>query len=186
MEIDVCLDPRTHDSFDSTVSRSHKHKSSICRRFVFAVVHLTHQKLNPTELDTRLNPPTPLQLCFAMRRSIDSSIIDNYGDLSGARILSYDLLLCRKNPATDTHLKTQDLTWSLVLSVPGPHIPQLLSSLSFMTTQGGGDELLGLLLDSTGLSKSDCILYVDVIGVYRTLFELPLDHFVEKKPLKAD
>ncbi|KAF5402763.1 hypothetical protein PHET_03821 [Paragonimus heterotremus] len=156
---------------DPIISLSRRQKQIIRRRFVHAHIQLSSTKHAMDTVISRMNVPTTVQLCFAIRQGIDNTIMESFGDLSGAPIRCYDLLLCRQ----DQVVSRESLTWTFVLSIPDSYVPQILTALSFVSSTLGGAELLHLLVESTSLNRDDFSLFVDVLGVYPTMFDLPLD-----------
>ncbi|KAF6773144.1 hypothetical protein AHF37_07503 [Paragonimus kellicotti] len=146
------------DISDSIISLSRRQKQIIRRRFVHARLQLSSTKHAMDTVISRMN-------------GIDNTIVESFGDLSGAPIRCYDLLLCRQ----DKVVSRESLTWTFVLSIPDSYVPQILTVLNFVSSTLGGAELLQLLVDSTSLDKNDFSLFVDVLGVYPTVFDLPLD-----------
>ncbi|CAH8482934.1 unnamed protein product [Schistosoma rodhaini] len=131
---------------------------------------------------------TSTELCFAIRRAIDTTIKDLFGEFSGLPILNYDLLFCRRemndndNNDDDSHASRHQLTnstnapsisWSILLAVPYTNVEKIIAALSFMTNELGGLELINKLFESIHLNNDSLKFYVDVISVSDSLFNLP-------------
>ncbi|CAH8570442.1 unnamed protein product [Dicrocoelium dendriticum] len=147
------------------------------RHFILARIHLQNSSQTTVELSQRLQYPTSLRLCFAFRRAIDKVLLDCFGDISGSTALQYDMLLCRED-CVESDSCIDFLSWSLVLSTLAMDLNKLLCALSFVGISFGGGELLPTLFDLAGYSRTHFIMYIDVLGVYDTLFEVPFEHSI--------
>ncbi|CAH8446905.1 unnamed protein product [Schistosoma rodhaini] len=129
---------------------------------------------------------TSTELCFAIRRAIDTTIKDLFGEFSGLPILNYDLLFCRRetndnnddDPDANRHQLTistnaSSISWSILLAVPYTNVEKIIAALSFMTNELGGLELINKLFESIHLNNDSLKFYVDVISVSDSLFNLP-------------
>ncbi|CAH8460911.1 unnamed protein product [Schistosoma turkestanicum] len=138
------------------------------------VLNSMHEQQIPMSL-------TSVELCFAIRHAIDTTIKDLFGEFSGLPILHYDLLFCRCEANTGDDTKRQHvtsstntpiITWSVVLAVPYNNVEKIIAALSFMTNELGGVELISKLFESMHLDYNSLKFYVDIISVSDSLFNL--------------
>ncbi|CAL8107444.1 unnamed protein product [Calicophoron daubneyi] len=148
--------------------------------YVFAYFCIAKTGDSTQALKEKIACPTSIQFSLAIRRAIDGAIREFFGDLSGAPILCYDMLYCRHCPQRLSDMSDNSvahpLKWPVIFSLPWSRTNQFIAVLSLMNSSFGGGEILSLLGESlTASEKQDVIFYVDVINIYRSLFDVPLE-----------
>ncbi|THD28414.1 hypothetical protein D915_000760 [Fasciola hepatica] len=113
----------------------------------------------------------PVQLCFTVRRALDSAISELFGQLTGASMLGYDLLLCKPKILD----QSAEFTCSILLAVTGTHLGHLLTALSLLSTDVGGFHMFGIFPNMAECERDKIVLVAEVIGVHDHLFSVNLD-----------
>ncbi|CAH8458394.1 unnamed protein product [Heterobilharzia americana] len=117
---------------------------------------------------------TPVELCFIVRHTIDTTIKDLFGHFSGLSVLYYDLLFCQSDNIDNdkSNEKLFTLSWSILLAVPLNNAEKIIAALSFMTNDLGGQEFINATIESTHLKSDSLKFYADIISTSDSLFNL--------------
>ncbi|KAA0188445.1 hypothetical protein FBUS_01818 [Fasciolopsis buskii] len=139
-----------------------------------SVIHYVHACIRLDLSSTQIPVPDdipPVQLCFTVRQALDSTLVELFGQLTGASLLSYDLLQCKsKNSSSPT-----EFACSIILAVNGTHLDHLLTAVSLLNLDVGGFHMLGLLPALTESERGKIVVFGEVHGVHNSLFSINFD-----------